>query len=242
MTQLNETERKILNLIKEYDDGRGLPADFYSMTYSMENPDDTISEEAFLNILQKLVDAGKLKNAGTSAAGDELYRIADESEDVNQSSSRGNFFANLEREFREADPDQLVILCQEAMDDFIPASGMTDVQRIFQALVMAANIGTEGTGSLNDSEKALVDAIFGKILTSPMEPVYEMLSQPVNEQMFSMMELFCRLGGAAVGIPILRFILSFAYADKKLSDQMAEKLESVFGTVLLMDFFSSDPE
>lgn len=154
----------------------------------------------------------------------------------------GNFLRNLEERFVGLDEETIAQIAEESLIQFIQESGMTNAEPVFNAMVMIAKIGLEANGSLSDKQKRLVDANFSKIYKGQMDTIYSMLTREVTDQEYDMMKLFCQVGQDRVGIPLLTYILSYAYIDGKPSAALDEKLESIFGMVLLQYYFDGEPE
>ena len=152
--------------------------------------------------------------------------------------STGNFFNDLVNQIKSKTESEILSIATDSMREFIPASQMTDAKRIFQVLLLAATIGVEGKKQLNAKEKRLIDDFFGD-LCSDISIVYEFIAQPITEKEWGVLEMFPNMGGVAVGLPLLKLILCFAFVDGKLSNDIAEKLENIFGIVLLGNFFNN---
>lgn len=235
---MTDAEHLVYDFIKENDDGRGIPAEAYYMHYCsaqfMSGQECTLSQDRFVSIVEKLFAQGYL-DKHTSFAGDDIYTIKKTSVPA-----KGNFFASILEEFASADDNVIRNTAESSMVEFIQASAMTDGTRIFQALIIAANIGLGGVKSLTAKQKRFADFIFSKIYTGEMDTIYDKITNDIPESYYQLLELFCNLGKKEVGMPLLYYILSFAYIDGELDPDVASRLEQIFGMVLLFQFFEQD--
>ena len=156
--------------------------------------------------------------------------------------SVGNFLKNIEKQFAGADEQAIIQIAEESLYAFVQSSGMTKTEPIFNAMVIIAKIGCEASVQLSEKQKHLADDQFTRVYKGSMEKIYPMLTGDVSEQEYGMMNLFCQLGQDRLGIPLLTYILCYAYIDGTPSIALEEKLESIFGMVLLQHFLNGDPE
>jgi len=234
MHMLNERELQVYNAIKEHDDGRGVNHVICLMYGLME-------EDEFNRIADSLVAKGKLKKF-ENAFGRTLYSVKDELEDK-ISGGRGNFFSSFERKFAAADKQTILNTAHDGMLDFIETSGMTNVKIILSLFLAVAKIGLCGKHKLSAPQKEMVQDILSDIFKYPgdMEGVYTELSKGYSENDFAMLEQFCNtalsLHATEPALHLLSVILSFAYIDGKLDDTVGARLESIYGMILIGNFF-----
>ena len=231
MTRLSRIQQQVFDCIKEHNDPNGLSSKYYYYMYCCSGKTDVLNQEAFDELLEELREEELLKISGKNSEDEPLYCLAKE-EKLSVSEQRSQAFAAIQYEFQGLSPAKLAEIAKTEMMKFIPKCGMKDTNSIVQSLVLAATIGTEGKCPINPPEKALVNSTFGALVSNSMEFIYRMMEQPLDEQAFGMMTMFCDMGGKELGMSLLRFILAFAYADGDLSKQIAAKLESVFKPVL----------
>ena len=154
----------------------------------------------------------------------------------------GNLFLNVTNKFQYASKDELYALTQAAF-----ANCLTEFVEAFEertVVLMMLTLARIGVGhtyqkDLNDDEIDLVDEIFSDIFND-MEQIYEVVSAPVDETEYNLVRQV--IGANLCNLDMLSFILGFAYADGHLDTLAAEKLESLFGVSLMMEFFNSDLE
>lgn len=155
--------------------------------------------------------------------------------------SAGNFLRSIENRFVGLDEKAITQISEESQIQFVVESHMTNAEPIFKAMVMIAKIGLEASSSLSDKQKRLVNANFSKIYKGEMDTIYSMVTKEVYDPEYNMMRLFC-YAGDRMGIPLLTYILSYAYIDGTPSAALEEKLEDIFGLVLLQHYFNGEAE
>lgn len=96
-----------------------------------------------------------------------------------------------------------------------------------------------GDGIINAQEKELIDEVFGRICESPMEQIYDMVGAEIEESDYSVVESFIKIGNI-VAISFLYYVLSFAYIDGIIEDNVDERLDNLFGINLLAAFLQND--
>ena len=155
--------------------------------------------------------------------------------------SRSNLFANLENKFEFADKDTITQIALESTFKLIMAlDGMNDKTR-FGACIVAAKLGTCGDGVINDDEKGLLEEVFGRLTRNPVSDVIDLITGEIEEQDYQVVQMLTKLGNE-VAMPLLDLILSFAYIDDEFEDDVAERLDGIFGMNLMVDFFQGDQE
>ena len=154
---------------------------------------------------------------------------------------RSNLFANIENKFEFADKDTIAGMAVSALQELIPALPGLDTQTIFGIILAGTKLGVAGDGKINAEEKWLIDEIFGQIWKGPMEQIYDALNEPITDYEYDVTTQITQLGNAAA-MPFLHLILSFAYIDEVFEDEIAEKLDGLFGLNLMMEFFASGME
>lgn len=159
--------------------------------------------------------------------------------------ARSNMFANMENEFQFFSKDEIVeagrlyrnMLVQEL-------SGIYDDSgQIFAILIFAAAIGIGGDGKINKDEKYAIKEILGEAWTGPINALYDAVSATINDDTYNYdtLEKIVQLGNN-IAIFLLKLILSFAYIDGSFEDDVARRLDPIFGMSLLMAFMQSGME
>ena len=154
--------------------------------------------------------------------------------------STGNILNNLIAQIKGKSESKILETANSSKNEFISVSQMSDSQFLLITLLIAAEIGIEGKKQINTKEKRLVDGVFGNMYTN-MTGVYNFITQPVEEDKWRLIESLAQ-GGTRLGMPLLKFILCFAYVDGQLGDETAERLENAFGMTLIADFFAGEAE
>lgn len=155
--------------------------------------------------------------------------------------NRGNLFANIESKFRYADKDEITNIALSSMRELVDALDFLDDRSKLFVMIIGAKLGVTGDGQLNASEKELVDEVFGPVVQESIDYVYDLIRDDIVHSNYETIESLNKAGNT-VAMPLLNFILSFAYIDGEIEDEKAEKLESLFGMNLIADHFMSDEE
>lgn len=153
----------------------------------------------------------------------------------------GNFFSSLASRFSAADGATIYNTAERSVAEFIETSGITDSKQLFQTLILAAATGLNGAKKLTFAQKELVNHIFGRIYRGSLGDVYAMLRTEIGESTYAQLQSFCRSGSDRAGIPLLKFILCFAYIDGALDPQIARRLDAIFGMALVVHFMNDNP-
>lgn len=141
--------------------------------------------------------------------------------------STGNILQSIEKSFIGASKATISTIAEEAMMDFLRASGINSAQTFFQAQIIVARIGLEAKSQLSEEQKRLVTTNLSKFYTGPMDAIYTMLTGNIDDAEYDMIENFCRIGKQRVGIPLLTYILSFSYFDGEPSIVLKARLEAI---------------
>ena len=154
---------------------------------------------------------------------------------------RSNMFANIENKFQFASKEEIIVTALDSLSDLLSSLDSFNNQAKFSLMVVGAKLGVAGDGKINDAEKELIDDIFGRVWKGSMADIYQVVGTPIEENDYSMVKMLTQMGNQ-VAIPFLHYILSFAYIDEVLEDDVAEKLDELFGMNLMVEFFNSDLE
>lgn len=231
---MTDRERKVYEAVKKDDSkGRGLPADFY---YMLGGLDSEMTLDEVKECLCSLCEQEELVEL--MAISGPVYAV---NRKKKESSAQGNFFAALMEKFAAMEQQTLIASTAEALQQWINASGMTDGNRIMQTMIISASVGIGGVAALSEKQKIVADAVFATVYKGEMEIVYPLLCAPVDDNSYGLLEMFCSIGKDAVGVPLLHYVLGFAYADGGLTPESAKRLEEIFGAVLLIDFMKNGP-
>lgn len=157
--------------------------------------------------------------------------------------SRSNMFANLENEFEfaskyevEQKAKESVVLLIRALKDL----GVND-KVIFGTLIQAISLGTLGDGRISDEEEELIVGAFSPFYNGTRAELMELFGEEIDESIYENARLIDKLG-PNVALPFLRVVLGFAYIDGVFEDDVAKKLDGIFGMSLLAAFFASGAE
>ena len=128
-----------------------------------------------------------------------------------------------------------------SLSDLIDGISQMDDQSKFSVIVLGTKLGVAGDGVINDIEKSLIDDIFGRIWRGPMTDIYEVVGEEIDDNDYELVQLLTQMGNS-IAMPFLHFVLSFAYIDEVFEDEIAEKLDGLFGLNLMASFFYSGLE
>lgn len=154
---------------------------------------------------------------------------------------RSNMFANLESKFQFASTEQLVATAKSSMREMFDAMDAFSMDAKINVALIGIKLGAAGDGVLNAQEKMLIQEVFGASIKVPMEQFCELLEDKPGDDVYNAVRNLTQLGNG-VAMPFLHFVLCFAYIDGVFEDDVAEKLDGIFGMNLMVDFFSSDLE
>ena len=156
-----------------------------------------------------------------------------------------DMFANIENRFKSLDKDEITETALSSMGELLEAFDSMEDQFKFGLIVTGAKLGVAGDGALNRQEKELINEVFGDIWNGPIEEVYDFICADVTENEYKLVETIAKLNNP-VGMSFLYYVLSFAYIDGEIDDDIANKLDKIFEMYLTVDFIqnggSSDSE
>ena len=159
--------------------------------------------------------------------------------------ARSNFFATVEDAYAKCTPEELE---GEALNEAITIlneifSKMPNGDRILvPILFLGAKLGCAGDGKLSQEEKNIADKVFGKVLSNPeMSGIYSNISSAITDADYNLVSIVTKMGNS-IAMPFLKYVFCFAYVDCKFEDEVAEKLDGMFGEVLLKDYFEQTAE
>lgn len=151
-------------------------------------------------------------------------------------------FANLENKFEFAGKEVIEATAVQSLAELVEELRETfNAEAIFGIMIVMARLGVAGDGVLNQAEKDLIDEVFGRVYKGSMDEIYNAIGTTIPDSDYEMIGMIAKMGNQ-IAMPLLHCILSFAYIDQVMEDHVAEKLDSLFGMNLMMEFFNSDLE
>ena len=157
--------------------------------------------------------------------------------------SRSNMFANHENKFEFASKEELIAIALSSakeLSEQINGFGFGD-QMTFMLLIIGTKLGVAGDGDINSDEEELIDEVFGRLWNGDMSEVYDMIEIGISDDDYEIVSKITQLGNH-IAMPFLYYVFSFAYIDGEFEDEVAEKLDSLFGKNFLVDFMQSSME
>lgn len=159
-------------------------------------------------------------------------------------SQRSNMFALIESRFDGATKEQITATAEALASKIIltlsQSLGEDAALSIVNMLLLSAKMGVAGDRMIGKEERLLLNDVFSDYITD-MAPVYEIVSKKITDSDYEMMTTIPKLGNE-IAMSFLNFILCFAYIDGKFEDEVAERLDGIFGITLLMEFIESGLE
>lgn len=149
-----------------------------------------------------------------------------------------DMFANIENRFKSMDKDEITETALSSMGELLEAFDSMEDQFKFGLIVTGAKLGVAGDGILNRQEKELIDEVFGDIWNRPIEEVYDFICADITESDYKLVETIAKLNNP-VGMYFLYYVLSFAYIDGEIEDDIANKLDKLFEMYLMVDFIQN---
>lgn len=154
---------------------------------------------------------------------------------------RSNMFANLESKFWDASEQELIDTALSALSELLDAIPGRKMETLFNLALLGARLGVAGRSIPNGKERTVIDGVFSKLYNGSLETLYPIICSEISEEDYKLFTTFTKFGNN-VAMPFLQFVLSVAYADGVFEDDVAERLDGIFGINLLMLFFDSDLE
>ena len=156
--------------------------------------------------------------------------------------NRSNMFANIENRFEFADKETITATAINSLRHMFDEMEDEFEDNIkFGTMVLGAKLGVAGDGVINAQEKELINEVFSKVWNGSMDDIYNMLGSDIEDNEYNMVRKLTQLGND-IAMPFLYFVLSFAYIDGEIEDDVAERLDGLFGMNLLADFIQSGQE
>lgn len=158
---------------------------------------------------------------------------------------RSNFFTTVEEAYAKCTPEQLIC---EATNEAVTLlneviAKMSNGDRILiPILFLGAKLGCAGDGKVSQEERNIADKVFGKVLSNPeMNGIYSNIGAAITDADYNLVSIVTKMGNS-IAMPFLKYVFCFAYIDGKFEDDVAEKLDGMFGEVLLKDYFEQAAE
>lgn len=254
---MTHKEKTVYDFIVKQDDGVGVPAEEYYRYYAGEQLSNgtllkniEISKKEFVEIVIRLHEQGYLdKSASSIVGGDDIFTV----KKASSTPGHGNLIQGVLEIFASTSEQELMDWVVQSLCDFSAATGITSVKSLMLTVINSAKIGTGGVKKLSSKQKKLVEHVFSTALNlndntvrnynDHMEAIYDMIqTESIPESTYSPFETIGKAGDRLVGMPLLYHILCFAYIDGTIKPEIAERLENIFGLVLLRQLFSESEE
>lgn len=200
-----------------------------------EGLDEGIVDEKVLN--EESLNEEELSEADTTR--EELQEFGE----GEQTATRSEQFGDLENQFKLASKEELVEIATTSARKIIEAfsDGDQGEQISLMLLVFGAKLGLVGDGVINEQERELVNQVFEPLADGDLSSVYDMIGNEIEESDYELVRVLTEMGNEVV-MPFLSFILSFAYIDRVLEDEVAKRLDVLFGLHLLVDSMQNEKE
>lgn len=251
---MTDLENKILETVK-MGDGRG---DIPKLVYyrylrrleesgmSMDQAMDSISAAQVEKAMDSLCEQGYLEKQSNWNGTEMLYYVK-KVEPAAQGNlmGRSNFFATVEEAYARCTQEQLEYEALNVATTIVKEvfAKMSNANQILvPILFLGAKLACAGDGELSQEEKNLADKVFGKVLSNPeMSGIYNSISAAITDEDYNLVSIITQMGHG-IAMPFLKYIFCFAYIDGKFEDEVAKKLDGLFGQVLLREYFNQTGE
>lgn len=141
---------------------------------------------------------------------------------------RSMSFANIEEKFRAASKKDLTNIALATTGELCVQLSKVDTNLTFYALIIGARLGTFGDLMLTTGEKGLIEKVFKSYWQGDIEEIYSAISKPITDNDYEVVSRICALG-KEISTPFLYYVMSFAYIDGIFEDEVASKLDIVYG-------------
>lgn len=143
--------------------------------------------------------------------------------------SRSGLFANHENKFKISSKEEIIATASESAGILFEQfeSYENSVGMVAAMMITGIKIGVLGDGVINSDEKALIDEIFGEIWNRDMSELYDMIGTEISDNDYDIVKSITNMGNH-IAIPFMYFVLSFAYIDGVIEDEVVEKLNNLF--------------
>ena len=148
--------------------------------------------------------------------------------------NRNKLFAQIESKFQSASEEELRKVALHSMASLLGALQMLDEQTKNAVLITAIRLGVAGDGALNDPEKRLIDAVFEGTYPGPKEDIYAFVGTEIGENDYTLVWSLAQ-ASPDISLPLLTFILSFAYTDGVFEEDVAERLDDIYNVCVFND-------
>lgn len=174
---------------------------------------------------------------------DTTLKVLKEFNDSEQPVISGKQLAGIDKRFKRATKEELIERARESAQKIIKAFRNDNHGRdiSMRLLVFGAKLGLSGEGVLNEAEKEFIRRVFGPIVEDDISDIYDRISNEIDDSDYELVRVLTEKGHDVV-MPFLHFILSFAYIDQKLEEEVAKRLEVLFGLNVFAEVVQDDLE
>ena len=155
---------------------------------------------------------------------------------------RGNLFANKEYAFRNYSEEKIAQIAVDSFHNLFERAvyrGISDEGGIF-IILTPIRLGVGHDGMLSSKEKKLMRKMLAAIPDEMVDKLCGILEGLTLEAAFAIVEPVA--ASMEFAPHMLNIIFCFAHIDGRFNDNVANKLEGMFGLCLMGEFFNSDDE
>lgn len=257
---MTEKEKKVYDCVQQVDDGNGLPASAYYVLYGpgmsfddseefdlnkelsnlnkiMEEKKELgLSEFEFTNVLDSLAKQGLIsKKKGLN--GGTLYSKTVITKGLE---NRSNAMYSIESKFSKYDKDELIKVAINSFEKVLNSLSHMGDTIVVGTLMLGIRLGVAGDGVLSDVEKELIRTLFKNIYNGSPNDLYDMVGTTIKESDYNLVSSLIRLNDE-LAMNFLNLVLAVAYIDGVLEDDVAKRLDEIYGLIFLKNIFNSEP-
>lgn len=163
--------------------------------------------------------------------------------DLEQPTISSEQLAGIDKRFKRATKEELIERALDSARKIIESfRGDNQGKEVsLRLLVFGAKLGLAGDGVLNEEEREFVERVFGTIVDGDISDIYDRIGNEIDDSDYELVRVLTKKGNNVV-MPFLHFILSFAYIDHKMEEEVAKRLEVLFGLNVFAEVIQDDQE
>ena len=154
---------------------------------------------------------------------------------------RSNMFELIASEVKNKTEEEITQRALESMRTMYTMYENPEDSSLFSMMYLCAKIGMAGDSTINAKEKELVNNTLCTICNISAEELYTSIKHNPTDKDYKLLELITKMENE-FALAALRLIMAFAYIDNKFEEDVAEKVDGLFGMNLLKCFFDSGME
>lgn len=202
--------------------------------------------EMFIDVAMN-IDYAKINKEGLNEESlhkeDTAFELSKESNEDEQPVISSKQLVDIDKQFKRVTKDELIEKALDSARKIIEAfrDNNQGMELSLRLLVFGAKLGLAGDGVINEAEREFISRVFGPIVDGDVLDVYDRIGNEIDESDYELVRVLTEKGNDVV-MPFLHFILSFAYIDQTLEEEVAKRLEVLFGLNVFAEVIQDDQE